>query len=207
MRAGKVSSVMTAVVLLASLAGAQDRMLSPRGQASTQVGGSFDAEGKYDGGKWIDVDYGRPILRGRDNIWGSGDDYGQGLLLGQPLWRVGANQTTTFTTEVDLMFGGNRLPAGTYTVFAEALNNREWTLIFATWGVKQGFREENDNALWGAYGYNDSKDVLRTSMPVDQMNRSADELIIAFTNMTQQGGDFTVWWDDQMGAAAFSVAN
>ena len=39
------------------------------------------------------------------------------------------------------------------------------------------------------------------------MNRSADQLVIAFTNMTQQGGDLTVWWDDQMGVASFTVAN
>ncbi len=204
MRGLKVLSVVAVFVLATTLVHGQARPLSPRGQASTQVGGSY-TDGRYDGGKWIDVDYGRPILRGRENIWGSGEQYGQGLLLGAPLWRIGANQSTRFKTEVDLMFGGNRLPAGEYSIFAET-RATEWTLIFATWGVKQDFREENPDALWGAYGYTPEKDVLRTTMNVQTIEASADQLVIAFTDMTQQGGNFTVWWDDQVASTPFTVA-
>ncbi len=32
---------------------------------------------RYSGGKWIVIDYGRPILRGRTNISGAGPDYGK----------------------------------------------------------------------------------------------------------------------------------
>ena len=48
-------------VLLTGLATAQGRPASPRGAASTQIGDS-----------WIDISYGRPILRGRAGIFGSG---------------------------------------------------------------------------------------------------------------------------------------
>ena len=151
----------------------------------------------YDGGKWIEVEYGRPILRGRADLFGSGADYGQAFLLGAPVWRVGANQSTTFMTEADLMFGGQRLSAGTYTMFVE-LDTSEWTWIFSTYGVKDSFQEETPNALWGAYGYTADRDVLRTSMPVAMHPVSADQLTIMFTDMTQQGGNLTVWWDDQI---------
>ena len=202
----KVLSLLTTFTLIATVSNAQERMLSPRGQASTQVGGSWNADGKYDGGKWIDVDYGRPILRNRENIFGSGEDYGEGLLRGAPIWRVGANQSTRFKTEVDLLFGGQRLPAGEYSIFADT-GASEWTLVFSTYGVKQTFREENPDALWGAYDYTPDRDVLRTPMTVQTIERSADQLVVAFTNMTQQGGDFTVWWDDQMATIPFTVAN
>jgi hypothetical protein len=182
----------------------QSRLPSPRGQAHTQVGGAFNDDG-YAGGEWITVDYGRPILRGRDNMFGSGDAYGDGMLLGAPLWRIGANQTTQFHTGVPLMFGNERLPVGDYTIFAE-LEEDEWTLIFSTWGVKDSFTEQNPDALWGAYGYTPARDVLRTTMQVETLDRSADQLIIAFTNMTQQGGDFTIWWDDQLASVPFRVA-
>jgi hypothetical protein len=43
-------------------------------------------------------------------------------------------------------------------------------------------------------------------MSVETIGRSADQLIITFTNMTQQGGDFTIWWDDQMASTSFRVA-
>ena len=184
---------------------AQQRPLSPRGQASTQVGGAFNAEGRYQGGFWIDVDYGRPILRGREAIFGEGSSYGEGIYAGAPLWRIGADQSTRFRTETDLMFEGNHLPAGEYSIFAE-LNRRVWTLIFSTYGVKQNFREDNPNALWGSYGYEPDKDVLRTRMRVATHPVSADQLIVTFTDMTQQGGNLTIWWDNQIATTAFSVA-
>ena len=188
----------------AAAAEAQDRPMSPRGEASTQVGGSFNDEGRYQGGSWIVVDYGRPILRGRD-LFGSGDEYGQQFLRGAPLWRVGANQSTRFMTEADLMFGGERLPAGEYSVFAE-LAEDEWTLVFSSWGAKENFREENPDALWGSYGYTPDRDVLRTTMDVDAVMMSADQLTISFADMTQEGGVFTIWWDDQVATVPFQVA-
>ena len=69
-----------------------------RGQASTQIG---DA--------WVDIVYGRPILRGRQGIFGSGDSYGQQIYAGAPLWRIGADVTTRITTETDLTFDGQVL--------------------------------------------------------------------------------------------------
>jgi len=181
------------------------RPLSPRGQAATQVGGAF-VDGQFQGGSWIVVDYGRPILRGRQNMFGSGDTYGDGFLLGAPIWRIGADQSTRFMTESDLMFGGQRLPAGEYSIFAE-LAETGWTLVFADWGVKQTFQEQTPNALWGSYGYTPDRDVLRTPMAVQAVvGFQADQLTITFTNMTQQGGNFAVWWDDQFAAAPFTVA-
>ena len=182
---------------------AQDRRASPRGEAATQVGGGYDAEGGYNG-SWVVVTYGRPILRGRD-LFGSGAEYGQQFLRGAPLWRVGADQSTRFMTEVDLMFGGERLPAGEYSVFAE-LSEDEWTLVFSNWGAKESFREENDDALWGAYGYTPDRDVLRTTMDVDTIMMSADQLTISFVDMAQEGGVLSIWWDDQVATVAFEVA-
>ncbi len=191
-------------VLPASLEG-QARLPSPRGEATTQVGGAYNADGQYEGGWWIVVDYGRPILRGRENMFGSGDTYGDAFLLGAPNWRIGANISTRFHAGADLMFGNQRLPAGEYSIFAE-LEEDAWTLIFSNWGVKQTFQEANPNALWGSYGYTDERDVLRTPMSVQTIARSADQLIITFTNMTQQSGDFTIWFDDQLATVPFSVA-
>jgi len=202
----RTALLLTAFALLpASAEARQDRPASPRGQAATHFGGEFPATGAYQGGHWIDVDYGRPILRARQGIFGSGDAYGNGLLAGAPLWRIGADQTTTFTTGVDLMWDGGRLPAGEYTIFADLAANG-WTLIFTTWGVKRSFQEENPDALWGAYGYTPERDVLRTPMAVATHPVSADQLIITFTDMTREGGNFTVWWDNQIATAPFSIA-
>ena len=124
---------------------------------------------------------------------------------GESVCRLGANQSTRLMTEADLMFGDQRLPAGEYSMFAE-LSESEWTLIFSTYGVKQSFREDTPDTLWGSYGYTPDRDVLRTSMRVSSHPVSADQLTIMFTDMTQQGGNLTVWWDDQIASAAFTVA-
>ena len=105
---------------------------SPRGTAATQVGGKWvvEKEGtapRYREGKWIVVDYGRPILRGRTDIFGAGADYGKTVNAGAPVWRAGANQTTRFKTEAPLVFAGKTLPAGEYSLFVE-LKPGAWTL-------------------------------------------------------------------------------
>ena len=69
---------------------AQQRLpMSPRGSAAAQVGGTWtqnaQGEPRYTDGKWLTVDYGRPILRGRENIFGSGADYGKTVSAGAPL--------------------------------------------------------------------------------------------------------------------------
>jgi len=201
----KVLLVAGVAALSASVVAAQDRPLSPRGQASTQVGGSYNSEGRYGGGAWIDIDYGRPILRGREGMFGEGVDYGERLYSGAPIWRIGADVTTRITTEVDLIFDGKTLVAGEYSMFAE-LAPSEWELVFSTLAPKANFREETPNAVWGSYGYTDDRDVLRAPMTVTQHPVSADQLIVAFTNMTQRGGNLTIWWDTQIATIPFRVA-
>jgi hypothetical protein len=210
MRAVKIVGVAAVVVaagMMASLVEAQNRPPSTRGHTATQLGGAYNDEGRFEGGSWIDIHYGRPILRGRDGIFGEGDEFGQGIYAGAPIWRVGADQTTTFTTEADLLIGGQRLAAGEYTMFADLANPTAWELIFTTWGVKQAFREDNPNALWGAYGYDDSKDVMRTTVSVDTANDRADQLIVGFRNMNQQGGELYIYWDNQFATVPIQIAN
>ena len=58
------------------------------------------------------IDYGRPALRGR-NVWVNG-------VLGDTLWRTGANAATQLRSDVDLVVGGATVPAGTYTLWTAA---------------------------------------------------------------------------------------
>jgi len=189
-----VGVMLSGLALWASVAAAQERPLSPRGQATTQIGSN-----------WIDIYYGRPILRARQGIFGEGNEYGQQVYAGAPIWRIGSDVTTQITTEVDLVFGDDTLPAGEYSMFADLTAN-EWTLVFSTLGPKQTFREETPNTVWGAYGYTDDLDVLRTSMTVSEHPVSADQLIVTFTDVTETGGNLTIWWDNQIATTPFEVA-
>ncbi|NNE65418.1 MAG: DUF2911 domain-containing protein [Pyrinomonadaceae bacterium] len=166
---------------------------SPRGMAATQIGG-----------KWITVDYGRPILRGRRDIFGSGADYGKKVSGGGSVWRFGANKSTRFMTETDLMFGDKKLPAGEYSMFA-MLKEGAWTLVFSNHKAKNSGREPGEG-IWGAYGYDKSKDVLRVPMNVMAMQNSVDQFTIIFMDVTEEGGMMGAAWDKSLGVVAFKVA-
>jgi hypothetical protein len=182
---------------------------SPPGTAAAQVGGKY-VQGQngqtYQGGKWIELTYGRPIMRGRQNIFGAGADYGKTVNGGAPVWRAGANQTTRLKTEVPLIFDGKTLPVGEYSVFVD-LKEKVWTLIFSNWPAQQEYDPKNKAALWGAYGYTPDKDVLRVTMKLDTLPFSMDQFTIAFTDVVADGGKLAMMWDKTMASVPFKVGN
>jgi len=175
---------------------------SPRGEAAIQIGGQYEGD-KYIGGKWLAVDYGRPILRGRSGIFGAGESYGSKLNAGAPIWRAGANKSTRFSTETDLKFGDNDLPAGEYSMFVE-LKENNWTLVFSSHTAKDNYRDPGDG-LWGAYDYTEDKDVLRVGMDVAALPVSYEQLTIAFVDVSKTGGALAILWDKNAGWAKFSL--
>ena len=193
---------LSAAFLIGAGAAEAQRPASPRGEAAVQLGGEYEGR-RYVGGHWITVDYGRPILRGRSGIFGAGDSYGKAANAGAPVWRAGANQSTRFMTEADLMFGDKLLPAGEYSMFVD-LKEDNWTLIFSTHAAKDSFRAPGEG-LWGAYEYTADKDVLRVKMAVGSLPVSCEQFTIAFTNMTKTGGKLWLIWEKTVAEAAFSL--
>jgi hypothetical protein len=182
---------------------------SPRGTAATQIGGKWvvEKEGaapRYREGKWIVVDYGRPILRGRTDIFGSGADYGKKVNDDGPVWRAGANQTTRFKTEAPLVFAGKALPAGEYSVFVD-LKPGAWTLIFSTQPHQTKYDPNNKTETFGAYNYDSKFDVLRVPMTTSTGTLSIDQFTIAFVDMTQQGGTLAMAWEKTVATVAFTM--
>jgi hypothetical protein len=182
---------------------------SPPGTAATQVGGKY-VQGQngqvYQGGKWIEVTYGRPIKRDRQSLFGSGADYGKKLNDDSPVWRAGANHTTRLKTEVPLVFDGKTLPAGEYSVFVD-LKPNSWTLIISNWPAQEKYNPGSKTELWGSYGYTPDKDVLRATMKLSKLPFAMDQFTIAFTDMTANGGNLAMMWDTTMASVAFKIAN
>ena len=86
------------------------------------------------------IKYSQPSTKGRD-IYGGLVPYGE-------VWRTGANEATKFITDT-ISIEGQIVPAGTYAFFTIP-GEEEWTIILNS--------EANQ---WGAYKYDESKDVLR----------------------------------------------
>ena len=190
-----ILSLCLAVIGLAPAAAQDERPASPEGAASTQIG---DA--------WIDITYSRPILRGRNGVFGSGESYGQTLLAGGPVWRAGANVTTRIKTEADLMIGGTTVPAGEYSFFID-LKDGAWTAIISKQDYMSTFDRDKmaEGLTWGAYGYNPEHDVVRANMMTSTEDFSIDQMTIVFTDVSDAGGAIVVMWDNQMGVLPFGV--
>ena len=199
----KVFVLFVACILFVSVGNAQERMLSPRGQASTQVAGSWNADGKYQGGKWIDVFYGRPIKRGRD-LFGP-PDWAAMLNDGADVWRAGANQSTRLVTELPLLIDGTWVEPGEYTLFV-SLSNDVWVFIVSTWSAMEHYDYERKDALFGAYDYTPDRDVLRTPMQLDTLPHAFEQLSWQFLDIDDDGGRLALFWDTKMASVTFSFS-
>lgn len=182
---------------------------SPQGQASVQVGGRWEktASGgqRYADGKWIVVDYGRPLLRGRAGIFGTGADYGKTISDGSPVWRMGANDSTRLTTQVPLEIGGKALAPGVYNAFAD-LKAGAWTLVLSTQPRQPKYDPNDKVLLYGSYNYDPKFDVLRAPMTVKQGDQSVEQLTIGFVNVTATGATLSVAWDRTIATVELRIA-
>ena len=184
-----------------------DRPLSPPGEAATQVLGHWTEENgrkRYEGGKWIDVTYGRPIKRGRADLFGSGDTYGKDVDAGAPVWRAGANVTTRLHTEAPLEIGGKKIEPGTYSLFIE-LKPGAWTLIVSAQPFLETYDPANKAATWGSYNYDPKYDVVRAPMTLTRAEDSTDELTWSFLDVDGGSGKLAIAWDHEVAKVAFKA--
>lgn len=211
MRIPAVVTVIVAGAVLSAQAQVPEVKLppSPQGQASVQVGGRWEKTQsggqRYADGKWIVVDYGRPLLRGRANIFGAGAEYGKVVSDGSPVWRMGANDTTRLTTQVPLEIGGKTLPPGVYNAFAE-LKPGAWTLVLSTQARQPKYDPNDKVLLYGSYNYDPKFDVLRAPMTVRQADTSVEQLTIGFVNVTNTGATLSVAWEKTVATIDLRVA-
>jgi Protein of unknown function (DUF2911) len=180
---------------------------SPRGSAAVQVGGKWttvNGEQRYEGGGWITVDYGRPLLRGRANIFGSGADYGKVVSDGVSVWRAGANDTTRLTTQRTLLFGKSPLQPGVYNVFVE-LKENAWTLVLSTQPVQPKYDPNDKVLLYGSYNYDPKFDVLRTPMRLSNSPTTVEQFTINFVDVTNTRASMVMSWDRTVATIDFLI--
>ncbi|MEZ4826536.1 MAG: DUF2911 domain-containing protein [Bacteroidia bacterium] len=132
------------------------------------------------GGATVTIDYSSPAVKGR-TIWGDLVPYGE-------VWRTGANEATTFTADKNVTINGQALPAGRYGLFTIPTEG-DWTVVFNSVADQ-----------WGAYEYDESKDVLRVSAKTHPLDESAERLKFDIA----ADGTVTLSWDKM--AVDFTVA-
>ncbi|MGB7848208.1 MAG: DUF2911 domain-containing protein [Candidatus Acidiferrum sp.] len=135
------------------------------------------------GGKSITIDYSSPRLKGR-KVGGEIAPFGQ-------VWRLGANEATTFVATADVTVGGTAVPAGSYTLFAIP-NKDKWTLII-----------NKKTGEWGTNYPGPSEDLARIDMKVSALPSSVENFTISF-DKSANGGTLNLDWETTRASVAIT---
>jgi hypothetical protein len=130
----------------------------------------------------ITIDYGRPSSPGRDRV--------EELQVGD-VWRMGKDQSATFTTPAGLSFGAVKIPKGSYSIWLKRVAADKFELVF-----------NSQTGKWGT-DHDASKDIA--SVPLKK--ESLPSLVETFTielKPAQNGGTFEMMWGKTKLSAAFS---
>ena len=98
------------------------------------------------------------------------------------VWRMGANEATEIEFYKDVKIGDKKVLKGKYTLYA-VVNPTDWTIIL---------NKETDT--WGAFKYDQKKDVVRVKVPVKQNEENADAFTVFFEKSTN-GMNLNIAWD------------
>jgi hypothetical protein len=137
----------------------------------------------------IAVVYHRPNTKGRV-MWGCQaknvvpkTNYEEPCLVpyGQ-VWRMGANENTTFEVSNEVKINGQTLPAGKYGLFSIP-GKDEWTIVFS---------KKNDD--WGSFSYKLENDQLRVTVK-PQTIASQETMSLGFENVKATSAEFAIRWD------------
>jgi hypothetical protein len=151
---------------------------SPRDTARATISGASGQRAAI----W--VDYGRPSLRGR-NVWEKG-------VLGDTIWRTGANAATQLGTSADLVVAGTTVPAGTYTLWTHA-TPAGYELIF-----------NKQTGQWGTV-YDAARDLVRVPLQSRDLPAPVERFTITVDGGAAGGGVLRLAWGTKQLSLPFTV--
>ncbi|MEG9328486.1 DUF2911 domain-containing protein [Salinimicrobium catena] len=114
----------------------------------------------------LEVFYNRPYKKERQ-IFGGLVPYGE-------VWRTGANEATTFTTNKDIYVDGSLLPAGKYTLWTIPMEE-SWKVIFNSEMYPWGITADEKPSRVPEY------DVLTVEVPSKRTDEPVEQFTIDFT--------------------------
>jgi DUF2911 family protein len=126
------------------------------------------------GGGPVNITYGRPYLKGRK--------VGQQVAPFDQVWRLGADEATKLTVPATMKLGSVNLTRGSYALFAIPGEDK-WTIIV---------NKVADQ--WGAFDYDQSKDVGRFVLDVKKLSTPVDEFTISLDKQNSKAAKVTFTW-------------
>lgn len=132
----------------------------------------------------ITIDYGRPVLKGRDML--------SQLPVGQ-FWRMGSNMSTTLATPVDLAFGSTNVPKGNYSLWLKRTDAEKFQLVF-----------NSQTGQWGTQ-HDASKDAFQAPMKKDALSSPVETFTLDLKD-APKGGVIVLTWGTTQLLAEFQFA-
>lgn len=163
------------LAMLAAACGAQDKSKRPSPPATASVDLGM--------GTKITIDYSSPRLKSR-HVGGEVATFGK-------VWRLGANEATTFVTTGAVTVGGKAVPAGSYTMFAIPEKDK-WTLIIS-----------KKTGEWGTDYPGEGEDLARVDLKVSALPASVENFTIS---LEKSGMNATLNFDWDTTRASVPVA-
>ena len=140
----------------------------------------------------IRIDYGQPHLRGRTL-------FNDSLVPYDKAWRMGANNATMLTTDVDLIIGGEKVPKGTWVL--QALPARSgWKLLVQ--------KDVAQSPMAAAMTYVPANDIARVALRQTTLTTPLESLTMWLIPSRDAGvphGELRLAWGTVMLTTSWSV--
>lgn len=138
--------------------------------------------------KMAKVYYSRPAKNNRQ-VFGK-------LVKYDKVWRTGANECTEITLYQDASINNEKVSAGTYSLFTIP-GEKNWTFILNS-HINQ----------WGAYRYKDDKDVLRTTVAVENTDETVEHFSMSWEHDKKANTTYLLMaWDKTLVKVPFTFTN
>ena len=166
----KYLSVTSSVGVLALVAANLIAHGNERGTAKATIGSTT-----------VTIDYGRPMLKGRDLMK---------MIQPGDVWRIGSDAPTTIESDADLDFGGTRVPKGKHILLAHYTGPGKWSLVVSSKSASQ---------------FDPGAKLAEVPMEVQESKDPVEEVTIQLAAKGSQGV-IEIAWGTMRLAGSFSAA-
>jgi Protein of unknown function (DUF2911) len=137
-------------------------------------------------GRFVMIEYGRPSLKGRDVL---------ALIEPGKVWRMGADKSTTFTSDARLSFGKVTVPEGSYSLWLKKVGDRSFELVF-----------NKQTGQWGTQYGGSIDDVASVPMTLSEGSEAVEMFTLSLARGAKaNAGELTLQWGKAVLKAPFSV--
>jgi hypothetical protein len=133
------------------------------------------------GSATVAIDYGRPMLKGRDLMK---------MIQPDDVWRIGSDAPTTIESDADLDFGGTRVPKGKHILLAHYIGPGKWSLVVSSKPASQ---------------YDPGAKLAEVPMAFHESKDPVEEVTIQLSGKSSQGV-IEIAWGTMRLVGSFSVA-